>query len=570
MSAQINHSATYHKRNLATNVISLLVAVNGIYIIASTLIVQITLHHGSHLGDLQVDFALLIGVSVLYLSTLLARRKRTAWLVTTFAYSLYLILGLVQLLSHAGDSNTHLHGRVLLRLVVFPVILLILLLVYQHLFVVRSDIRGFRTAARFSIAILLVAFIYGVVGFQLLDTSDFHQEINWAAGAHYTIDQFDITTNKPVVPYTRRAHLFLDSLSFISFAAVAYALIALFQPFRSRFGDQANSRELMEKLLTRYGAPSEEFFKLWPLDKQYFFDPSGQSGLAFHAHHGVALCVSDPAGDPMKFPHLVSAFEEMCFHNDWLPSFIHVSDQYRELYEDHGYILQKLGEEAVVDLAHFQSKVMPNKYFRQINNRFEKQGYKVEFLKPPHHQAVLDRLEVISQDWLSQGGRSERGFAMGYYSAEYMQMCQVMVARDAADTIQAFLNLVPAGFDKEEATYDLLRHASGSMGNINDYLLISLINVLHNQGYSRLNLGLSPLVGLKDTPDEKRTLINNVLQFAYANGDRFYSFSGLHRFKAKYEPVWQDKYVAYQDGMRGFSRTMTALTRCMRSVVKRP
>jgi phosphatidylglycerol lysyltransferase len=150
-----------------------------------------------------------------------------------------------------------------------------------------------------------------------------------------------------------------------------------------------------------------------------------------------------------------------------------------------------------------------------------------------------------------------------------MQQCEILVARDAAGTIQAFVNLVPADFDTHEATYDLLRNAQGSLGNINDYLLMNLIKRLHSHGYERLNLGLAPLGGLEDSDDEERTLIDNVLQFAYANGDRFYSFSGLYRFKAKYEPEWQDRFVAYQDGMRGFSRTMTALTRCMRNVVRR-
>jgi phosphatidylglycerol lysyltransferase len=144
------------------------------------------------------------------------------------------------------------------------------------------------------------------------------------------------------------------------------------------------------------------------------------------------------------------------------------------------------------------------------------------------------------------------------------------VARDAAGTIQAFVNLVPAGFDTEEATYDLLRNAQGSLGNINDYLLMSLIEELEKKDYKRLNMGLAPLGGLADDNEEERTLIDNLLQFAYANGDRFYSFSGLFRFKSKYEPEWQDRFIAYQNGTRGFSRTMTALTRCMRKVVKHP
>ena len=145
-----------------------------------------------------------------------------------------------------------------------------------------------------------------------------------------------------------------------------------------------------------------------------------------------------------------------------------------------------------------------------------------------------------------------------------MQMCQIIVVRDVASTIQAFSNLVPAEYDQEEATYDLLRNSNESLGNINDYMLMELISYLQGAGYKRLNLGFCPLVGLSKVDKDKRPLINNVLRFAYANGDRFYSFSGLHRFKNKYQPEWHDKFLGYQGGLRGFTRTINAVIQAMK------
>jgi len=551
-------------RQFAVRFLSIMVAANGAYILAAGLLDQIAVHHGSMLSDLSVDVPLMIGLSLLYLGALLRRRKRTAWLVTVMAYTFYLGIGVSQLLNrnivHTADSDD------LIRRLLLPLVVLGLLFIFEKEFVVKSDIRGFRFAARFIAIILAAALVYGMAGFTLLDKSDFHQEIGFGSGIHYTIDQFNITTQKPVQAYTKRAHLFLDSLSFVSLGAVVYAGVALFQPLRLRLSDQHAERQRMTGLLERYGGPSEEFFKLWPHDKQFFFDETGDSGLAFHVSRGVALCLSDPAGDPKRYALLLRDFRNVCFGNDWLPAFIHVTDNNRKLYEKNGFGLQKLGQEAVLDLEHFKAEVAGKKYFRQIRNKFERHGFSCELLAPPHHQAVLDRLKSISTEWLSQDGRVERGFVMGYYTPEYMQLCELLVARDAAGTIQAFVSLAPATFDREEATYDLLRHASGSLGNINDFLLMNLVGHLAGKGYERLNLGLCPLVGLEeaDKDEEKNRLIDGVMRFAYANGDRFYSFSGLHRFKAKYEPEWRDRYVAYQGGVRGFSRTMTALMRTMK------
>ncbi len=553
------------QRQFGVRFVSIVVASHGIFIVATTLLDQIAVRHRSHITALLVDLPLLIGMSLIYLSTLLMRRKRTAWLVTVLAYSFYLGLGMANLIAAVGIDD--LNPIRIIRVAVLPGLILLLLFALQKEFIVKSDTQGFRVAARFSVIILAVALIYGIAGFSLLDHSDFHQEIRYSSALHYTVDQFDLTTTHPVHPYTIRAKLFTASLSFVSVAAVAYVLLALFQPLKQRLSDQNQPRELLRNLMTKDTAKSEDFFKLWPHDKHYFFDTDKRSGLAYAVHRGVALCLGDPVGDKKAFGNLLSQFEDTCFGNDWLPAFVHVEDTHKKLYERHGYSLQKIGEEGVVDIEHFQTNVVTNKYFRHIRNKFTKQEFTGELLKPPHHTAVIQRLSEISDDWLKRGGREERGFAMGYFSEEYMQQCDVMVVRDAAGTIQAFLNMLPTDFDTQEATYDLLRYTHSSVGNSNDFLLINYIDYLSKSGYTRLNLGLCPLYGL-DADTEDSGMIDGLLRFAFANGDRFYSFSGLQRFKSKYEPEWRDRYLAYQSGVRGITKTANALMRSMRVNIK--
>jgi phosphatidylglycerol lysyltransferase len=489
---------------------------------------------------------------------LLRRHKFRAWAVTVLAYAFYFGVNSVLLLA---SGHRHFSGIVLVRGAVLPIVLLILLIGFRRDFIVQSEARSYAVAARFSALILGVALLYGFVGFTLLDHSDFHREITPATAAHYTVDQLGIT-NMPLHPYTRRAHIFVDSLSLISVLAITYVIISFFEPLRLRYADQSTEREHLLKLLEEYPAHSEDYFKLWPHDKQYFFDHTTTSGLAYHVHRGVALILGDPVGNSRQFEALLQEFERVCYINDWLPGWLHVLDTHEQLFEKHGYTMQKIGEEAVVHLEPFLTDVVRNKYFRHIRNKFVKQGFTAELLAPPHHTAIKDRLQQVSNDWLARGGRVERGFVMGYYSEAYIDNCPIMVVRDAAGTIQAFLNLIPAPFDPEEATFDLLRHTDSSPGNINDFLLINFAEYCQTAGYSRLNLGLCPLVGLED--EEAKSLPDTVLRFAYANGDRFYSFSGLHRFKSKYEPEWRDRYSAYKGGVRGFTRIMTALVQTVK------
>jgi phosphatidylglycerol lysyltransferase len=549
------------RRGFMLRLLILTVGLHGIFIIATTLLEQLAFRNGNHLPtiDVDIDISLLIGLGIIYLSTLLRRRKRMAWVVALLTYTF--MIGL-----YSGQVVLAFkHGYILeiIRQFAIPVVILGLLWLYRDSFTVKSDIRSFGYSARFSVLVLLIALVYGTAGFSLMDHRDFHREIPITEAIHRTIDQFGLTTSNELVPHTRRAKLFVDSLSVLSVGAVGYAIISLFQPIRARYtAHDAEQHERAEALLAgSKNGRSEDFFKLWPHDKSYFFEHTGKAGLAYKVKNGVALIVADPFGDRKAAPQLFKEFQDVCYSNDWQMAFVHTEPDWNRFYEQQGLSLQKLGEEAVVSIDHFDEHVRQNKYFRQIRNKFAREQITAEVLLPPHDKALVARLTTISDEWLARPGRAERGFMLGYFSPEYLQQSTLIVARDSAGTIQAFVNQIPS-FDPKEANFDMLRHADGSLGNINDFVLLAFLDHLKSEGFERLNLGLAPLAGLEDIED--KSVVTTAMRFMYSNGDRFYSFSGLYRFKAKYEPEWSDRYLAYAGGARNFVRIMNALNRAMR------
>jgi phosphatidylglycerol lysyltransferase len=551
------------KRPFLMQLVAYGVALHGLFLIASAQAEELFVHYGHsihlHISGFNFNIPLFMGLTLLYVSLYLRRGKWTAWLSAVVIYVAMLLLTATRLFLDAGPQHHEL--AYMFRGILLPSLLLFGLVQQMHHFKVKSDLRSFAFSVRFIVLVLGVTFIYGVSGMILMDRSDFHREISFGEAMHQTIDQFGLTTDE-LTPHTRRAKVFLDSLSVVSTASVGYGLISLFQPLRARLSNEVANRKLVRLMLKRYGGNSEDFFKLWPYDKHYFWARNQKSGLAYDVHRGVVVTVGDPFGEPKDFPQLLEQFDEFCRTNDWQSAFIHTVPAYNNLYKDHGYGLQKIGEEAIISLQTFTATTIRSKYFRQINNRFTKNGYRVEMLHPPHSAEVIERLQEISDEWLSQPGRAERGFLMGWFSEAYMQQCDVLVLRDSHGSIQAFLNQVPS-YDAAEANFDFLRHSSQAPSNSNDFLLMEFANMLHHEGFTRLNMGLCPLSGL-DEKDEERGVIDNALRFVYANGDRFYSFSGLRRFKAKYDPQWESRYIAYRGGIRGFTRVLTALNRALR------
>jgi phosphatidylglycerol lysyltransferase len=551
------------RKHLLLNGIALGVLFSGLFLLYAPLHALLIRRTGAYRAPAYtLLLPLFFGVTLVYLSTLLRRRKRAAWNVSVGVFMLILLFGFIQYFRTASIHRFHI--VTFTATIVLPVLALIILLQNRRLFSVKSGVSTVQQAARRIVIILLAAILYGVVGFQLLDTKDFQREINIPQSIVYTLDQFNFLTPQHIQPHTHRAVLFLDSLSYTSGIAAFYMLLSLFSPLGINFLDMTEEREHVRQLLEKYPTNSEDFFKLWPHDKQYFFNPGRTSVLAYTVKRGVALCVGDPLGDPASFPALISLFNEFCRLNDWLPALIHVDKSHTELYEKYGFAKQKIGEEAIVQIEHFQTKVRKDKYFRQITNRYAKLAYTTEVLLPPHNAAIIDRLRSVSADWLKQPGRDERVFMMGQFNEAYLQQCPIVVARDAAGTIQAFINQLPKIGEPTEANYDMLRHTKESPGNVNDFLLMGFIERLQQEGYKTLNLGLCPLAGMLKNRDDDKTVIDSALQFVYANGDRFYSFAGLYRFKSKYEPHWSGRYIAYKGGIRGFTRTLTALNTAMK------
>lgn len=545
-------------RNFSARLVALVVALNGLGLIAGALANQLVFRMiPLHIVDARLNayLSILLGLSLLYVSLPLARKKYTAWLFTFFLYCI--IFGFTLERQTHTTTLVRLHQE-WAQLLLAPAVLIVLWLM-RKAYVVRSDYISFTNTLKFSILVIVVSVGYGVGGYMLMDIRDYRQEITAPQALLYTVDQFGLTTNRPQ-PHTRRALVFEDSLTFISLAAAALVFVSLFQPVRARYVHRGKDIMQMRKLIYDAAEDSEDYFKIWPTDKFYIFSPLQRAGIAYKVQHGYAMAAGAPVGNKHSFKSALQAFHDDCLVNDWRPVFIHILGDTASWLERQGYRKQLIGQEAVVDVAKFTEATGQRKHFREIRARFARLNFTAEVLTPPHTSEVISRLQQISHEWLERPGRTERGFMMGYFSPAYLQQCRLLVARDSTGAIQGFVTVVPSPMPSE-ANIDLFRSSTAAPGNINDFMFMELIRQLHLEDVTSLNLGLCPLAGLEDEPS---TMINRALRFAYAAGDRLYSFKGLYRFKSKYEPAWRDRYIAYRGAPADLVRIMRALDSAMK------
>ena len=68
-----------------------------------------------------------------------------------------------------------------------------------------------------------------------------------------------------LVPRTRHARWFLDSLGLISISGIGYALFSLYRPVLYRFRVHPSERDLAREILAAYGRSALDYFKpSWP------------------------------------------------------------------------------------------------------------------------------------------------------------------------------------------------------------------------------------------------------------------------------------------------------------------
>jgi lysylphosphatidylglycerol synthetase-like protein (DUF2156 family) len=95
---------------------------------------------------------------------------------------------------------------------------------------------------------------------------------------------------------------------------------------------------------------------------------------------------------------------------------------------------------------------------------------------------------------------------------------------------------------KVSFSMDLMRYSDDAPKNVMDYLFVELLGWGKEQGYQAFEFGVAPLAGLEDRP--LAPIMSRVGRLLYERGEEIYNFQGVRRYKDKYDPVWQPRYIA--------------------------
>jgi len=473
--------------------------------------------------------SLLIGFALAVSSLNIFKRKKRAFVLVMILAGLSVVFHLTKGLDYEEAT--------------LSLILMIALFLSRKNFRVKSSLPDLRTTLVPLGIALAVTLLYGTVGFWLLEKRDFGVTFSFADGIRRTLSALVFIQDPFLVPQTRFAVWFLDSLDLVSVTALLFVLYSLFRPVFYRLRTLPEERAEATRILESHGRSALDPFKLTH-DKTFFFSESGASFIAYRVSRGFAVTLADPVGPEKDMPGLICAFAAYCEDNDWRLAFYQVLPDFLDLYRQAGFKKMKIGEDAIVDFDAFSLDGKSMKHIRHALNQFDKTGLRAVYYEPPIPDEVLARLREVSDDWLRIPGRRERGFTVGVFSEAEVRRTPVFAALGPDGRCLAFFNIIRS-YAPGETTIDLMRHGRDAPPGIMDSLFVKLFEKQKENGFRRFSLGLAPLSGF--LTQEESGAEERAVQYFLQRLNFIFSYEGLSDYKAKFATHWEPRYTIYRN-----------------------
>jgi phosphatidylglycerol lysyltransferase len=474
------------------------------------------------------SFVLVTGLFLLVTAAFMFRGLRMAW---WFA----LCLSLFSALGHLTKGINYPEAG-LAFFVIFA------LLVTKKEYYIKTNPRLRSIGIQTSLITVCAILIYGITGFYFLDKKHFQIDFSILQSINYTFRNFFQMGSGNLVPRDSFALDFLYTIRISGFASITFLVYSLIRPYF--FMNAPSSEELAkaEELVRKFGKSSLDYFKTYS-DKQIFFSPGLNSFISYKVSGNFAAVLEDPvAPDREEMKKIIREFRKFCYNNGIKEFFYRVSKENLDIYKEFAGKILFIGQEGVVDLSTFSLEGGEKKSIRNALNKVMEQGYKAYIHTPPVKDGLMQKLKAVSDEWLRTTGREEITFSQGIFEEKEIKKQTILTVENKEERVIAFLNIIP-DYNGSEGTYDLLRKTADAPNGIMDFSLVELFKYLKAQGIRYVNLGFAPMGGLNDP----HNFPEQSMKFAYEKIRSFSHFKGQREYKQKFQPVWFDKYLVYEN-----------------------
>ncbi len=470
-------------------------------------------------------FILVSGLFLTLLAIFLLQGSKRAWYLA-------MVLSLLSVFGHLFKAIDYEES-------ILSVIVVFVLIYTRSSYILKSHPYFTRLSLKVIFYGIASILLYGVLGFYFIDTKHFGVDFVLTDAIEAVLKLFFFLDDSSLKPLTPFALNFIHSIYGAGFIFIVFVIYGLLRPYFTKPFNSEEEISLVSNLVKIYGRSAIDYFKIYP-GKLFFISADRRSFISFRITRHIAVILGDPiAPDEESMKSIVVRFDMYCSDNGFVPVYYRVPEKSLPIYQSLNKKSFPVGEEADLDLVTFTLDGGKMKTTRSAINRLTREGFVFKVYEPPIKDGLLQKIAMVSYQWLKDMGQNEISFTQGIFDITILKGQTVMTIEDQEEKVYAFLNLVPVYVPKY-ATYDLIRKVHDAPNGVLDMLLAKTFLYLKEQGYEKVNLGLAPLSGISGV-DLKEKAVN----YAYENLRTFGHFKGLRVYKEKFSPVWEKKYLVY-------------------------
>jgi len=460
-------------------------------------------------------------------------------------------------------------------------------------FQVKSRAVSLRDLRSGALVLGLAFVVYAVAGSWFVSARyGTHRSLGAAAAevAYRTVGWGDstIVLRANLHPAQRRmVDWYLNSLSVIGVSLLLGLAISTLSPVAHRRRREADVRRVAE-LIAEHGDSSVCAFALHN-DIDYFFSSNRRAVIAYRFEAGTLLTVGDPIGPSEETPALLAAFDLHCREHDWRFAFFQARPEYLPFYRRMGWQALHIGEDPILWTDRFTLEGSAVGQVRRLARKITATGIEARMYAPGAHgfspladpEGMGAQMRAISDRWLHRHPGGEKGFCMGRFDLASLGQHWLAVAWDpVAQSVEGFITWAPIPARRGWAL-DLMRRRDDAPNGVMEYLIVRSLEAARERGDALLSLSLSALVSVDEAaapeapplaerpsdpaapkvvpPAEIRVLASRetgvvrdfprVRTFLIERLGRFYDFENLFRWKKKFDPAYEDRFLVCRDAI---------------------
>ena len=501
----------------------------------------------STVTNLTEAASLIIAISLLLIARGIRNRRRRAWLIASSLQGALIAIGLLhnahRYISHRLTSHL-VFGAFGISHVFLELLILIFLLVHRKKFNTVTDPH---TRVGDFIYFLRVATLSSIVGILLvyLDSKYFLFRPSIVQTFEITIKGFFGISGPVPFSSTHFQERLETELVYLGAFIAATTIAKLLRPVEVKIKQSIEERAELNTLLTKY--PSKDSLAYFALrdDKSLMWSDNRKAAIAYSVTQGTMIASGDPLGDPECWPSAIKNYIVEADRHSWVPAVYGCSEYAGEIWSrETGFEALEIGDEAIVLIEDYNIETPQLKNVRQTLNRARKEEL-VAFTARISELSDTELKTFARLAELWRRGGDERGFSMalGRFCSPEDGDAVITWAERLGEKV-GLLQFVPWGSDG--LSLDLMRRAPHSSPGINELLIHTTIEYARQHEITKLSLNFATFRSIFERGERLGagpiTRFNHkLLIFA----SRFVQMESLYRFNAKFQPMWEPRFLLF-------------------------